>query len=70
MGSDSHLVVYTVLGRIGLVDAGGHNLLSSSRGSLDRLSSVGIDGPKISVSRIPVRIPRLANERARFAIHR
>lgn len=44
------------------------SLRSSSRGSLDRFNRVGIDGPKISVSRIPVRIPRLAKDRARFAI--
>jgi hypothetical protein len=40
--------------------------LSSRRGSPDRFRRVGIDGPKMSVSRIPVRIPRRAKERARF----
>lgn len=43
-------------------------VLSSNRGSPDRLRSVGIDGPKISVSRIPVRMPRRAKERARLTI--
>lgn len=42
--------------------------LSSSRGWPERLRSVGIEGPKISVSRMPVRIPRRAKERARFAV--
>ena len=42
--------------------------LSSSRGSPERLSSVGMDGPKMSVSRIPVLIPRRANESARFTV--
>lgn len=43
-------------------------VLSSNRGSPERLRSVGIDGPKISVSRIPVRMPRRAKERARFTV--
>lgn len=40
--------------------------LEDNRGSPDRLSSVGIEGPKISVSRIPERSPRRAYARARF----
>lgn len=44
-------------------------LLSSSRGSPERLSNVGIDGPKISVSRIPALMPRRAKERARFTAY-
>ena len=43
-----------------------NSVLSSNRGSPARFSRVGIDGPKISVSKMPVRIPRRANERARF----
>lgn len=42
------------------------SLLSSSRGSPERLRRVGTDGPKISVSRRPVLIPRRAKERARL----
>lgn len=41
-------------------------LRSSRRGSPDKLSRVGIDGPKISVSKIPVLMPRRAKARARF----
>lgn len=43
------------------------SILSSSRGSPARLSRVGMEGPKISVSKIPVRIPRRAKDRAKFA---
>lgn len=40
--------------------------LSSRRGSPERFRRVGIEGPKISVSRIPVLIPRRANDSARL----
>lgn len=36
------------------------------RGSPDKLSKVGIEGPKMSVSRIPARWPRRAKARARL----
>lgn len=42
-------------------------LLVDSLGSPDRSKSVGIDGPKMSVSRIPALKPSLANESDRFA---
>ena len=42
------------------------NLLADKRGSPLRSKRVGTEGPKISVSRIPLRCPLLANERARF----
>jgi hypothetical protein len=38
------------------------------RGSPERLSRVGIEGPKMSVSRRPVRWPWRARERARFTV--
>ena len=40
--------------------------LSSRRGSPERFRRVGMEGPKISVSRIPVLIPRRANDSARL----
>lgn len=40
--------------------------LSSRRGWPARFSSVGIEGPKMSASRIPVRMPRRANASARL----
>lgn len=43
-------------------------LLLDSLGSPDRSNKVGIDGPKISVSSIPVRNPSLAKASDRFAI--
>lgn len=43
------------------------DLLLDSRGSPDRSNRVGIDGPKISASRIPARRPSLANANDRFA---
>lgn len=42
------------------------DLLSSRRGSPERFRRVGMEGPKISVSRIPVLIPRRANDSARL----
>lgn len=39
-----------------------------SRGSPERFRSVGMEGPKMSVSRIPLRRPRRANASARFTI--
>ena len=42
-------------------------VLLDSLGSPDRSKSVGIDGPKISASRIPARRPSLANANDRFA---
>lgn len=45
---------------------GGRGLLEERRGSPERLRRVGIDGPKISVSRIPARWPCRLNARARF----
>jgi hypothetical protein len=44
----------------------GRNGLSDNRGSPERLRSVGIEGPKMSVSRIPLRRPRRVNARAKF----
>lgn len=40
--------------------------LSSRRGSPERFRRVGMEGPKMSVSRIPVLIPRRANDSARL----
>lgn len=37
-----------------------------NRGSPERFRSVGIEGPKISVSRIPLRSPHLAKAIAKF----
>jgi len=42
------------------------NKLDDKRGSPERLRRVGIEGPKISVSRIPARWPCRLNARARF----
>lgn len=42
--------------------------LSDSRGSPERLNIVGMDGPKMSVSNIPVLKPILAKDRERFAM--
>ena len=44
------------------------NVLDESLGSPDRSNKVGIEGPKISVSRMPVRRPNLARARDRLAI--
>ena len=44
------------------------NKLEDSLGSPERLSSVGIEGPNISVSSIPLRRFRRANARARFTV--
>ena len=41
-------------------------LLDESLGSPERLRSVGIEGPKMSVSRMPLRWPRRAKARARL----
>jgi hypothetical protein len=41
-------------------------LLDERRGSPERLSNVGTDGPKISVSRMPERRPFWAKASARF----
>lgn len=38
------------------------------RGSPDRLSKVGIEGPKMSVSKMPARWPSLARARVRLTI--
>lgn len=46
----------------------GIHALVDNRGSPERLSNVGIEGPKMSVSRIPLRSPRRANARARFTV--
>lgn len=43
-------------------------LLSSSRGSPYRSRRLGIDGPNISVSRIPVLMPRRARDNARLTV--
>lgn len=43
-------------------------ILFESLGSPDKLNSVGIEGPKMSVSRIPALNPSLANARDKFAI--
>ena len=40
--------------------------LDDNLGSPERFRSVGIEGPKMSVSRIPLRWPRRAKARARF----
>lgn len=40
--------------------------LAERRGSPDRFNSVGIEGPKISASRMPVLWPARANDRARL----
>ena len=45
----------------------GVNKLWDSLGSSDRLKSAGIEGPNISVSRIPDRRPCRAKARERFA---
>lgn len=42
--------------------------LFESLGSPVKLNNVGIDGPKMSVSRIPALNPSLANARDKFAI--
>lgn len=44
----------------------GKGLLDESLGSPERLRRVGIEGPKMSVSRMPLRWPRRAKARARF----
>lgn len=44
------------------------NKLGERRGSPDRLSKVGIEGPKMSVSRIPARWPSRARARVRLTI--
>jgi len=44
----------------------GNDRLEDNRGSPDRFKSVGIEGPNISVSKIPLRSPRLANASARL----
>lgn len=46
----------------------GAGLLSDSLGSPERLKIVGMDGPKMSVSNMPVLKPILAKESERFAI--
>lgn len=38
------------------------------RGSPDKLSKVGIEGPKMSVSKIPARWPSLAKARVRLTV--
>lgn len=38
------------------------------RGSPDKLSKVGIEGPKMSVSKIPARWPSLARARVRLTV--
>jgi hypothetical protein len=43
------------------------NRPSFSLGCLDRLNKVGIEGPKISVSKTPERKPRCAKQIARLA---
>lgn len=43
--------------------------LSSSRGSSLRSRRDGIEGPKMSVSKMPVRTPRRASDRARLTVH-
>ncbi len=42
------------------------DLLEDRRGSPERFKSVGMEGPKISVSKMPLRSPRRANARARL----
>jgi hypothetical protein len=42
------------------------DLLGESLGSPERFIKVGIEGPNISVSRIPVRWPRRENASPRF----
>lgn len=44
----------------------GGDILGERRGSPDKLSKVGIEGPKMSVSRIPARWPSRARARARL----
>lgn len=44
----------------------GGGLLEERRGSPERLRRVGIEGPKISVSRMPARWPCRLNASARF----
>lgn len=44
----------------------GGNKLGERRGSPDKLSKVGIEGPKMSVSRIPARWPSRAKARVRL----
>ena len=71
MGGGSYLCfgwIVSVAFGLGKVRLGMRCALSSSRGSPERLRSVGMDGPKMSVSRIPVLIPWRANERARFTV--
>lgn len=48
----------------------GFDVHSVSRGSSasSRLKRVGMEGPKMSVSRMPLRRPRRVNARARFAV--
>lgn len=59
------------LGGVMLQKAAGQTcVLAERRGSPERFSNVGIDGPKISVSRIPLRRPCRANARARLTVSR
>lgn len=51
-----------------MVEGTGVLSLSDSRGSPERLNIVGMDGPKISVSNIPVLRPILAKESERLAM--
>lgn len=44
-------------------------ILSSRRGSPERFRRVGMEGPKMSVSRIPARIPRRAIAKAIFTVN-
>jgi hypothetical protein len=44
----------------------GMSVLDDNRGSPERFSSVGMEGPKISVSSTPLRWPCCANARARL----
>ncbi len=46
----------------------GSHKLEDKRGSPDKFKSVGMEGPKISVSRIPLLRPRRANAKARLTI--
>lgn len=43
------------------------HILFDSLGSPDKLNNVGIDGPKMSVSKMPALNPSLANASDRFA---
>jgi hypothetical protein len=42
--------------------------LEDNRGSPERFRRVGIEGPKMSVSRMPLRRPRRANANARLTV--